>query len=296
MPRLGAPPVANPRLTDPVGLQCLFDVPLALDAAEVQLALRDYHKDMANATAELAMVPPPDQPPSPDDEQPTLLGLLAWDRHVVKLVGFDCPMPTEAVEACVRPSHIDPAYKPLAYQHKSYVILYYAGYELDPMEQYVALAACAGAVAYFGATFVLNEIAHTAIPAPALHPHEEDNGDMLAALRGMPLLLVYCGFVYFEVEGQSGLWMRTHGCHRFGLPDLAYHTDDGKLIEFTFQLFNNLFAYLRETGNSFVPDCRLQLDNDMFFRLRARTPEEWYLESEGEMLVAERIGPEEAKQ
>jgi len=295
-PRPDAAPVANPRLTDPVGLQCLFEGPLALDAAEVQLALRDYHRDMANATAELAAVPPPDKPLAPDDEQPTLLGLLAWGRHVVKLVGFDSPMPAEAVEACVRPSHIDPAYKPLAYQHKSYVILYYAGYELDPMEQYVALAACAGAVAYFGATFVLNEIAHTAIPAPVLHPHEEDNGDMLAALRGLPLLLVYCGFVYFSVEGQSGLWMRTHGCHRFGLPDLAYHDEDGKLIEFTFQLFNNLFAYLRETGNSFVPDCRLQLDNDMFFRLRARTSEEWYLESEGEMLVAERIGPEEGKQ
>src|SRR6266542_6204219 len=86
VPRLGGPAVANPRLTDPVGLQLLFDVPLALDAEEVTKALRDYHSDMAEAAAEVFAVPPPEKAPA-DGIEPALMGLLAWDRHVVKLVG-----------------------------------------------------------------------------------------------------------------------------------------------------------------------------------------------------------------
>jgi hypothetical protein len=288
VPRPGGPPVANPRLDDPLGLQLLFGEPLALDAAEVQKALCDYHADMAQATAELYTMPPPaGGQPAADD--PALVGLFGWDRHVVKVVGFTSPMPADAVKTCVQPAHFDHQFKALAYKHQAHVMLYYAGYDRDPREQYVALAAAAAALAYFGGTFVLNEIGRTAIPAAVLHPHEEDQGDMLSALRRFPLLLLFCGFVPFEVEGTPGVWMRTYGCHRFDLPDLAHRTDDPQLIQFTFELFNNLFEYLRESGNRFVPDCRIQLDDDLFFRLRARTPEEWYLASEGEMLVAERI-------
>jgi hypothetical protein len=221
------------------------------------------------------------------------LGLFAWGRHVVKFVGFTEPMPADAVKACVQPAHFAANFKQLAYEHKSHAMLYYAGYERDPLEQYAALAAAAACVAWFGGSFVLNEAARTAIPAPVLHPHEEDAGDMLAALRGLPLLLIYCGFVYFEVEGEAGLWARTYGCHRLGLPDFAARTERAG-VEFTFQAFNHMLAYLRETGKEFGPGSRMQLADDAFFRLRARTPEEWYLESEGEMLVAERIGEGEA--
>jgi hypothetical protein len=293
VPQLGGPPVANPRLDDPVGLQLLFNEPLALDAAEVQKALRDYHVDMASATAELYAVQPTTGSAAPNSD-PALMGLLGWDRHVVKVAGFTSPVPAETVKMCVQPAHFAQEFKELAYKHQSHVMLYYAGYERAPLEQYVALAAAAGALAYFGGTFVLNEIGRTAIPAAVLHPHEEDNGNMLAALRRLPLLIIYCGFVPFEVEGTPGVWMRTYGGHRFGLPDFALRTEERKLIQFTFELFNNLFDYLRESGTRFEPGCRLQLDDELFFRLRARTPDEWYLDSEGEMLVAERITAAEA--
>jgi hypothetical protein len=293
VPRLGGPPVANPRLRDPVGLQCLFEGPLLLDAGEVQKALRDYHPEMTEATAELLDVPPPEQPP-PHGLEPTLLGLLAWDRHVVKLVGFNSPMPAEAVEACVRPAHFAAEYKARAYEHQSHVMLYYVGYDHDPLEQYVALAACAGAIAYFGASFVLNETGHTAIPAAVLHPHEEDAGDILRSLRNFPLPFLYCGFVKLEVEGTPGVWMRTYGCHRFGLPDFAFHAPGHEYGATTFELFGNLLAYLRRSGNTLAPDHTFQTDDTTFYRVRARTLEEWYLASEGSMLIVERIRPEEA--
>lgn len=292
VPRLGGPPVANPRLTDPIGLQLLWDVPLELDAEEVAKALRDYHADMARATAELYFVPPNPNPKAGESE-PSIMGLTAWERHVIKVVGFLTPMPADAVRACVQPAHIDPKFKALAYQHVSHVMLYYAGYELDPLEQYVALAAAAGSVAYFGASFVLNETARTAVPAAVLHPHEEDGGDMLGALRGFPLPFLFCGFVKLEVEGEPGVWMRTYGCHRLGLPDLAFHAPGHELGSTTFEIFSNLLAYLRQSGKQFAPGDTMRVGDDVFMRLRARTPHEWYLESEGEMLVAERIPADE---
>ncbi len=289
VPQLGGPPVANPRTGDPLGLQLLFNEPLALDAGEVQKALRDYHPELAGATAELFAVPPHDGAAGHDGAEPALMGLCGWGRHVVKVVGFAAPMAAETVRACVRPALLDPQFKKIAYEHQAHVLLYYAGYDGDALEQYAALAAAAGALAYFGATFVLNEIGRTAVPAAVLHPHEEDNGDMLGALRRFPLLLLYCGFAQFEVEGTPGVWMRTHGADRFGLPDFAHRTENRELVQFTFELFNNLFAYLRETGIRFGPDSRFQLDDHLFFQFRARTPDEWYLESPGEMLVVDRM-------
>lgn len=293
VPKFGELPVANPRLGDPVGLQLLFDVPLMLDAGEVQKALRDYHTEMSAATAELYFVPPTDKPQSADGLDPMFMGLFGWERHVVKVVGFNAPMPRDAVEACIQPAHFDSEFKQIAYEHKAHVMLYYAGYELDPLEQYVALAAAAGALAYFGGSFVLNETARTAVPAAVLHPHEEDAGNMLGALRGLPLPFLYCGFVKLEVEGTPGVWMRTYGCHRFGLPDFALLAPGHEQSTATFELFSNLLAYLRQTGKQFAPGHTMQVGDNTFMRLRARTLDEWYLESEGEMLVVEPIDPTE---
>jgi hypothetical protein len=289
VPSLGGPAVANPHLTDPVGLQLLFDEVCALDPNEVTAALRDYHTDMAGATAELF-----DVPPKEGADEPAVMGLLAWERHVVKLVGFTSPMPADAVKACVQPAHFASQFKELAYGHKSHVMLYYAGYELDPLEQYVALAAAAGSLAYFGASFVLNETARTAIPAAVLHPHDEDAGDMLGALRGFPLPLLYCGMVKMQVEGEPGVWMRTYGAHRFGLPDLSLLAAGHEETPAAFELFGNLLGYLRTSGKQFIPGDTLRIADDAYLRLRARTPEEWYLESEGEMLVADRVSAAEA--
>lgn len=311
VPRLGGPPVANPRLADPVGLQLLYSEPLALEAAEVEKALRDYHPDMAQATAELYFVPPRDKPASlpatvpvgtsgsvardgQDGVDPAIMGLLGWDRHVVKVVGFTSPMPADAVRACVQPAHFDPQYKALAYEHQSHVMLYYAGYDHDPMEQYVALAAAAGALAYFGGSFVLNETGHTALPAAMLHPHEEDAGDLFATFRGWPLPFLFCGFVKLEVDGTPGVWMRTYGAFRFGLPDLAFRAPGHELGSTTFELFSNVLAYLRHSGKQFAPGDTMRVGDDAFMRMRARTPDEWYLESEGEMLVTEPIPASEA--
>jgi hypothetical protein len=131
------------------------------------------------------------------------------------------------------------------------------------------------------------------VPAAVLHPHEEDDGNLLASLRGFPLPFLYCGFVKLEVEGTPGVWMRTYGAHRLGLPDFALHATGHEQGSFVFEVFSNMLAYLRQTGKQFAPGNTMQVGENMYLRLRARTTEEWYLESEGEMLVAERIAATE---
>ena len=108
------------------------------------------------------------------------MGLVGWGRHVIKVVGFDGPMPVSVLDRTVGVSHYDPALQEAAYGHASHVLLFYAGYETDVLEQHVALAATAAALTRFGALVTVNETAHTSVPAPALLPHEEDGGDTSA--------------------------------------------------------------------------------------------------------------------
>jgi hypothetical protein len=284
--------VANPRLQTPPALAMLFPAAPDLDADALTLALRAYHPDLASATAEVMHVP--ELPGGGEDALPAAMGLVGWGRHVVKVVAFGAPMPAAAVERCVQPAHYDPALKEEAYRHASHVLLFYAGYEPDVLEQYVALAAVGAALARLGATVVLNEAACTSVPAAVLLPFEEDNGDVLAALRTLPLPFLYAGFVKLEVEDEPGVWMRTFGCPAFALPDLALRTDGHHEGTATFHLFANLLAYLRESGETFAPGDLMNVGEGMFLRLRTRNEDEWFLAGDVPVLVAERITAEEA--
>jgi hypothetical protein len=294
-PRPGGDPVANPALENPLALQALFDAPLDLDADAVALALRSYHPDLAAATAELMVVPREGAPEGhpENDSPPALLGLIGWGNHVVKLIGFNAPMPAEVVERCVRAAHYDQETKEVAYRNAAHVLLYYAGYDPDPLEQYVALAAVAGVLARFGSVVTLNEHARTSVPSAALLPHPEDADDMLTALRTLPIPFLFGGFVKLEVEGEPGVWMRTYGNGLLGLPDLAIRAEGHHEGQTVFFLFSNMLGYLLESGKSFAPGHTMQVGPDTYLRLRDRSEAEWFLEADGEMLVAERITEDE---
>ena len=219
--------------------------------------------------------------------------MIGWGKHVVRCVGFDLPMPPEAVEACIAPSHYPQELKQRARSHKAHVILYYAGYEPSPVEQYVALAATAGVLARLGAIVVLNESGHTSFPAAALSGVDSD-GDIMDLLRTLPLPILYCGFVKHEVEGIPGVWMRTYGAPLLGLPDFAAHAAGHHEGQRYFDMFDSVFGYLRESGAQLAAGHTMQIGQEEFLRVRHPTDEEAFLESEGELLVAEIIGPDES--
>ena len=99
--------LANPDIAQPLSLQVLFAEPLAITEAALADALRAYHPTMAKARAEIA----------PD--MPEFLGMAGWDKHVVRLVGFNAPYPKDALEACVAPSHYPAAMKDEVRAHGS---------------------------------------------------------------------------------------------------------------------------------------------------------------------------------
>jgi uncharacterized protein DUF4261 len=294
-PEPGGLPVANVAWPDPPSFQLLYPGLLEINADQLQESLRDYHAELARATSELIRISTPQPFPERAGGSPALLGLIAWGRHVVKMVGFDAPMPASVLDRTVGPAHYDPAIKEAAYAHASHILLFYAGYDPDVLEQHVALAAAAAALARFGAIVTLNETAHASVPAPVLLPHEEDGGDTLQAMRSLPLPLLYCGMVVIEPEGESGIWVRTYGCRVFKLPDLAIRpglADEGQAI---FELISNLLAHMRNQGVSFLAGDTIRAGDGRSLRVREPEPHEWFLKSEGRLLVVEPMYPEEAE-
>src|SRR5687768_9888746 len=97
----------------PVGLQLLFHGPLDLDADALTTSLRT-HPELAAARVELvrvADVPAAATLVSADGPPASVLGLVEWGDHRVRLAGFDAPMPYGPVEACVGPAMVAPPVK-----------------------------------------------------------------------------------------------------------------------------------------------------------------------------------------
>jgi hypothetical protein len=275
--------VANPKIEHPLSLQVLFPESCRLDSARLTKAFRSYHSSMSKVRCEI------DPALSREGK---VFGMIGWGKHVVRCVGFNLPMPAEAVEACVTPSHYPEELKQRARSHQAHVILFYAGYESEPAEQYVALAATAGVLARFGALVVLNESGRTSFPASALSGSDED-GDMMDLLRTLPLPILYCGFVKHEVEGIPGVWMRTYGAPLLGLPDIAAHAAGHHEGQRYFEMFNSVFDYLRESGAEIAAGHTMQIDEKVYLRFRLPKPKEAFLKGAGKVLVTEIIGPNE---
>ncbi len=272
------PLVANEQIENGLSLQLLFNGPLP-DGAAITGAMRSYHACMANGRADV------DREIS---QQGSLFGLAGWGQHVVKLVGFDTPMPAEAVENCVAPAHYDEEIKQQARTHTTHLLVFYAGKEMDPRKQYQALAAMAGVLSATGAILVLNEEARTSLPASIFTTEKEDE-DILEVIAALPLIMLFCGFVKYEVEGVTGVWMRTYGAHHLGLPDLAVLAEGHFEGQRYATIFGNIFEYLLKSNAVLAAGHTMQIGEDDFLRCREPQPEEYFLESNGEMLAIEII-------
>ena len=278
-------PVANPALTDPPAFLVLFPGRFDLPADGLAAAVRDLHPSLRGVVVELLDV---SDAPARADNSGTLVGLIAWGPHVVKVLGFAGPAPAGVFDACVRPAHVADELKVDAARHESHVLLQYAGYDADPLERYVALAAAAAALVRFDALLILNEAARAAFPAEAL-PAAAADEDLLESLRTMPLPLLYMGFVKVEVEGEPGVWARTFGGRLLDLPDLAVKIAGHEQGEEAFELTGNLLAYMRESGARVSDGDVAQFGDDVVLKFRKPADAEWYLRSDGEMVVGERV-------
>ncbi|MCI0573672.1 MAG: hypothetical protein L0Y66_23295 [Myxococcaceae bacterium] len=153
------PLVAKEALEEALTFQVLLPGRLAVDEHGLGRALRAYDAPMAEARVELTQ----------DAQGEALLGLVGWGRHVIRLVGFHSAIPEAELEWCYGPAHLTRVSEARVREHHSYLLLLYAGDEVDALEQSVALAAVAGAlVVCSDALVVLNEAARAAVPARML--------------------------------------------------------------------------------------------------------------------------------
>jgi hypothetical protein len=275
--------IAEPGEGNVPTLQVLFAGGLKLDSAAVASAMRGYHPSMARADCEVV---------EELSQEGKIFGLAGWGNHVIKLVGFDLPMPKEVVEACVAPSHYAPELKEQARAHRSHLLLWYAGRDESVVEQFVALAAFVGVLERFGAIVVLNESALTSFPVEPLSGKQAE-GDMMELLRTLPLPILYCGFVKYDVPDDTQVWMRTYGAHVMSVPDLAAYTSGHHEGEYYFDMFSNILRYMLNTGRLLAAGHTMQLGTDAYLRCRAPTADEAWLESNGEILVLEVVRADE---
>ncbi len=271
--------VAELQADDCPALQVVFADNLQLDSEAVMEAMRAYHPSMTEARCEVA---------EELNEEGKIFGLAGWGKHVIKIVGFDLPMPQDTVEFCVAPSHYGESLKEQARAHKSHLLLWYGGQEESVVEQFVALAAFAGVLEQFGAIVVLNENARTSFPAAALSGNVVE-GDIWEQLRTLPLPVLYCGFVKFHDPKDTRVWVRTYGAYVLGLPDFAAHTNGPHEGQRYFDMFDSILRYMLNTGKRLAAGHTMQIGAEDYLRCRAAKKNEPWLESKGEMLVVEII-------
>jgi len=205
--------VVNPDIESALSLQVLFAEAFALSANELEEKFKTYQPGLSGVQVEFD---------SKLEQDTSLLGLFGWGEHVIQMIGFTGPMPAESVELCVAPSHYDQNLKTAARNHRSHILLFYKGYNPDPVVQYASMALVAGFLSNYGAIVVANEGARTSFPAHSLLVNKSD-GDAIELLASLPLPILYCGFVKYEVEGVNGVWMRTYGAPVLGYAAASAH-------------------------------------------------------------------------
>lgn len=109
--------------------------------------------------------------------------------------------------------------------------------------------------------------------------------DALDYLRQMPILALFCGFVKYEVAGTKGVWMRTYGGDAFRIPDFAVLADGHQEATTYYNFFGSVMRYLMTSGTTMQADHTLQMDKEMYVRLREPTEREYFLHGPGKVFV-----------
>jgi hypothetical protein len=264
-----------------VSLQVLFPAPIQLDATRLTRQLHTYDESLRAANLTLNHA-----------EENSSLGEVSWEGHTVQMLTFGVPMPKQFAQPCIQAGQCDAATKERARNHQAHTVLYYRGESKNISEQYIALGLVAGALCGEGGIAVLNAAAMASMPAALFTT--PIGGSRLEWLANMPPLLLFAGFIAFELEGREGLWVRTSGLNKWSLPDLAARLENQEMSGEIFRIFSNAASYMLAKGPILCAGHSMQIGEDIYMRLRAPNANELALQQEGEVLVAEFIRADES--
>jgi hypothetical protein len=111
-------------------------------------------------------------------------------------------------------------------------------------------------------------------------------------IRYLPLNLLYCGIIRAELDN-GDLWTRTVGAHLLKLPDFALkvtaQNDGSRFYDFV----SDIFPYLMDSGSSLQAGHTMQVDEDVFIRVKNPEIRDEFLESAGPLLQMEFIAADE---
>lgn len=269
-----APEQSAPQAPTPMRLQVLFLKPPQLDGQTLVRLLERLHPSFRGSKLEVM------------EDKEGARGLAIFANHAIQILVRAHPLPKDAAEYAIGPAQYKPELKEIARAHSAYLVLNYQGQEKNPWEQLIALSVIAALLTKQGATTVANVDAYTSVPSSVFEQIFQSS-DPVGMLRSMPPAMLYCGFVKYAPAGDPGVWMRTHGCQRLGLPNLAVHRDSYADGEKTFQLFNAVLNQMREKNQPFAAGQTLQLGGTTTVNFRDPHPDEPFQEKPGEILILE---------
>ena len=267
------PPVPQDPAEKRLSLQVLFG-PLAdsaLDADKFVGVLQGLHSSMAGARF--------------DHEKDGTKGILSWGPHKLEVLIRNRPLPKEFIQRCIDTAFYKPEQKESARRHRTYVLLYHQGGEVSRWDQYAALGAAAAALSRQGAVAVTNAFAPSSIPASQLDQLFK-SPDAWTMLQNMPPAMLYMGFMKYKVPRSEKVWMRTHGGHLLGVPDLARLVENDKGNQ-TFNLLNAVLLNSHHTAQKITAGGTMQLGPHVLVRFAPPGPRDFALEAPGEMFVVE---------
>ena len=211
--------------------------------------------------------------------------LVSWGKHVIRIFGLNAPYPKAVLETCVAPASYSQEIKQQVYESDSHLLLYYVGYEQNVLEQYLALTRLAACFEKFNALAVINEDAHTSLPVNFINSLASEKDGLTTLGECLPLL--FCGFVKYEIENIKGIWMRTYGANKFGLPNFAALANSYEESGYYFDMFNNILNYLRQSQATMKPGDTMEMGDNRMMSLRAPQDDEYFLKDKGDLLVIE---------
>src|SRR5262245_60309510 len=261
---------------DPLRLAVDFERLPPFDGARLGRAIRDVDKKLADARAEIIS----------EALDATTHGLAGWGTdEIVHVDGSGGALPDlAAFDDNVKYAPLDPKLVTAARAGQGHIVLTYVGRTPGADIQMLALEVVAAALVTLpGAQLVRNPEARNALSAARVRAASKQGLD---GLRSLPRLSLACGIGLLPIPGRTGLWGRTFGAKRYGLPDLARRVDGPDDRMPLIRLFTAVHDYIAASKATIRPGGHLDAGSAHLVA-RAPRPEEHWLTATGDLLVLE---------
>ncbi len=200
----------------------------------------------------------------------TWLGEISFDNHTVKLLANSAGLPEHLIPSCIHTAHWQIQFKEQILASKATITLIYDGNETNPVERYIALYKVAACFYEENLLGIINEPAWTFHPSHLLNKIVLNNHVNLC--RNSPPFLYWTGFIKTSLGVQSPFQSAKNNCfftkghHVFGIPDLAYFSENANPLTIQ-KLFIAIIEYAWFENKQLLPGDYIALSEKEIYEL-----------------------------